>query len=55
MLVLVVLGLSFGDRLGFSRVASPPVVSELVAALSVVGSLLLVEASETATAGPQGP
>src|SRR5262249_7203185 len=36
------------------RVASPPVVSERPGGSWVAGSLLLDEASETATAGPQG-
>jgi hypothetical protein len=37
---------------GGARVASPLVVFERVEVSSVVGSLLLDEASETATAGP---
>ena len=37
------------------KVASPFVVYERSDVSSVAGSLLLLEASETATAGPQGP
>src|SRR5712691_3696603 len=41
-------------RVGPPRVASPFVVFERDGVSSVAGSLLLVEASESVTAGPQG-
>jgi hypothetical protein len=45
------------DTLGSPTVgvASPLVVYERLGRSSVAGSLLLSEASETATGGPQGP